>query len=1008
MSDKILKALMQLFAIIGKYETEIGAARRKMEEQFLKQTLNEDQAREYLKIYDDFISAYNRNEPDSEKKRKKNAVRAVKVLLICHQINEGLTQRQKIVVIAKLIEYTFVSDDVDEQEREFINTVYQSFHISKDEFRLIFNFITQKEPDDNENLLILSENNNHRLNKTKFLHIHHLQGELRVIRVKSADVFFVKYYGGMEITLNGISISDSMIQLLNSGSSIKGAMVHSIYYSDILSCFLNDLIPNPISYKVNNIDYFFPDGKRGLHPLTFEEHSGKLLGIMGGSGAGKSTLLNILNGSAEPSHGNITINGIDLHQSPEQLDGIIGFISQDDLLIEDLTVFQNLFFNAELCFAGLSKEELTRKVDKTLKDLGLYEVKNLKVGSPLDKMISGGQRKRLNIALELIREPAVLFVDEPTSGLSSRDSEIIIDLLKTMALKGKIVFVVIHQPSSDIFKVFDRLLVLDKGGYPIYLGNPVESVTYFKNAVNYINANESQCLLCGNVNPEQVFNIIETCVLDENGVLTKDRKISPREWNKRFIDNLTSDKPAENIIEPLPEVDLQRPSLFKQFRVFVKRDVLAKLNNFQYLIINAVEAPLLAFILSFLTRYQKEGQDYTFYDNKNLVAYVFMSVIVALFLGLTVSAEEIFKDRKIRKREAFLNLSKGAYLLSKVFILFFISAIQTFLFVMIGNSIIGFEEMHFQYWLMLFTVSIFANVLGLNISASFKSAVTIYIVIPFLIIPQLLLSGLLVKFNELNPLMASKSVVPVSGEIMATRWAFEGLMVNQFVNNRYEKNIYWLEKEKINAAYRKGLWHNKMTELLAEYEKGNKVETATVLKNELEKLGFRDVTRGNELDKAKAKKILEEQKKLNNAKYAHAVKKLDNYFADKLSNEGNKLAFEKLKETSHNEKIGELVRNANAMDGGIFVERNQLFPSENSIYFIPESGRQIRAHFYAPKKLLWNHYYDTYWVNIGVIILMTLFLLVFLYFDALALLLKVTKRLNRKLGKYSFRKTYPQ
>ncbi len=999
---------MQLFAIIGKYETEKGAARRKMEEQFLKQTLNEDQAQEYLKIYDDFIRAYNSNEPDIEKKRKKNTVRSVKVLLMCHQINEALTQRQKIVVIAKLIEYTFVSEDVDEQEREFINTVYQAFHISDDEFQLIFDFITKNEPDDNENLLILSEKNNHRLSKTKFVQTHHLQGDLRVIHVKSADVYFVKYFGVMEITLNGNSISDYKIQLLNSGSSIKGPMVHPIYYSDILSCFLNDFIANPISYKVNNIDYYFPDGKRGLHPLTFEEQSGKLLGIMGGSGAGKSTLLNILNGSAEPSHGSITINGIDLHQSPEQLDGIIGFISQDDLLIEDLTVFQNLFFNAELCFADLSKEELKQKVDKTLKDLGLYEVKNLKVGSPLDKMISGGQRKRLNIALELIREPAVLFVDEPTSGLSSRDSEIIIDLLKTMALKGKIVFVVIHQPSSDIFKVFDRLLVLDKGGYPIYLGNPVESVSYFKNAVNYINANESQCLLCGNVNPEQVFNIIETCVLDENGLLTKDRKISPKEWNKRFLESIKIGQPEENSSDPLPEVDLQRPSLFKQFTVFVKRDVLAKLNNFQYLIINAVEAPLLAFILSFLTRYQIEDQAYTLYDNKNLVAYVFMSVIVALFLGLTVSAEEIFKDRKIRKREAFLNLSKGAYLLSKVFILFFISAIQTLLFVLIGNNIIGFQEMYFQYWLMLFTVSVFANVLGLNISAAFKSAVTIYIVIPFLIIPQLLLSGLLVKFNELNPIMASKSVVPIPGEIMATRWAFEGLMVNQFVNNRYEKSIYLLEKEKINAAYRKGLWHNKMMELLEDYEKGNKAKSAPVLKNELEKLGVRDFMQGNEMDIVKTKRILEEQKKTNSKIYANALQKLDKHFADMAMNESNKIAFEKLKATSHNEKIGELVRNTTSMDGGIFIERNQLFPSENTIYFIPESGRQIRAQFYAPKKLLLNQYYDTYWVNIGVISLMTLLLLLFLYFDVLALLLKLMKRMNRKLGKYSFRKSYRQ
>src|SRR5690606_36569675 len=136
-------------------------------------------------------------------------------------------------------------------------------------------------------------------------------------------------------------------------------------------------------------------------------------------------------------------------------------VSQDDLLIEELTVYENLFYNARLCFGNLTDLEIAKRCDEVLADLGLSETRNLKVGSPLDKTISGGQRKRLNISLELIREPSVLFVDEPTSGLSSRDSENIMDLLKELALKGKLIFVVIHQPSSDFYKMFDKLMILD-------------------------------------------------------------------------------------------------------------------------------------------------------------------------------------------------------------------------------------------------------------------------------------------------------------------------------------------------------------------------------------------------------------------------------------------------------------------------------------------------------------------------------------------------------------------
>lgn len=991
MSDKILKALIQLFAIIGKPDEIHGSASRNTVALFLKQALNSEQVNEYLELYDYFLKTYD-NTSDGEKRIKKTAVSSVKVLVICEQINEALTQKQKILVLVRLIEYIHASNEVDEQEFEFINTVYSSFRISDEEFELLFNFITQHDAKDHESMLIVSEKINVNYLKSKVLRVEHLQGELRIVHVQSVDIYFVKYFGVMELSLNGNSISDYRIYQLNNGASIRSSKIQPIYYSDIISCFLNASFKNPISFKVKQIEYNFSDGHKGLHNLSFEENSGKLIGIMGGSGAGKSTLLNILNGNTKPSKGNVSINGIDLHQDKAKLAGVIGFVSQDDLLMEDLTVYQNLYFNAQLCFSDWSDDKIVAKVLQTLHDLGLFDVKDLRVGSPLDKMISGGQRKRLNIALELIREPGVLFVDEPTSGLSSRDSEIIIDLLKTLALKGKVVFVVIHQPSSDIFKVFDKLLILDKGGYTIYLGNPVDGVSHFKNAVNYLNPNENECILCGNVNPEQIFNIIETRVLDENGMPTKERKVSPKEWNAIFLkEHQIEVNDAENIILPIDQT-FKKPSLFKQFSVFVKRDVISKLNNTQYLLINALEAPVLAFILAFMTRYQLSNQSYTFYHNKNLVAYIFMSVIVALFLGLTVSAEEIFKDRKIRKREAFLNLSRGTYLFSKIFILFVISALQTFFFVAIGNYIIGFKEMFFEYWMMLFTVSLFANALGLNISSAFKSAVTIYIIIPFLIIPQLLLSGLLVKFDELNPSLAAKSIVPKSGEIMASRWAFEALVVNQFINNNYQKNIYPFEKEIINASFRKGLWYNKMIDLLNNKD----AISQQIIQNELSDAGFKNTSTGR-IDVETAKSFIANVKQANNEIYKKYTDSLDNYYSQFTGNEAQKLAFEQSKMQFHNARIEELVKNSRPLEEGIYIESNRLHPNENNIYFNASDKHQVRSHFYAPKKYFAGKYYDTYFVNLLVILGMTIICLIALYYNLLKKLINGIQDLAFKI-----------
>ncbi len=179
-----------------------------------------------------------------------------------------------------------------------------------------------------------------------------------------------------------------------------------------------------------------------------------------------------------------------------------------------------------------------------------------------------------------------------------------------------------------------------------------------------------------------------------------------------------------------------------------------------------------------------------------------MSVIVAIFMGLIVSAEEIIRDRKILQREAFLNLSWFSYINSKILYLFGLSAVQMLLYVLVGNWILEIKGMTFSYWLILFTTAITANMLGLNISAGMKSIVNIYILVPLILIPQLLLSGVTVKFDDLHKTITSKVYVPVIGDMMASRWAYEALAVEQAKNNRYDRNFYVYEQQKSEAQFR--------------------------------------------------------------------------------------------------------------------------------------------------------------------------------------------------------------
>src|SRR5690606_21357130 len=281
--------------------------------------------------------------------------------------------------------------------------------------------------------------------------------------------------------------------------------------------------------------------------------------------------------------------------------------------------------------------------------------------------------------------------------------------------------------------------------------------------------------------------------------------------------------------------------------VYFKRDLLSKLANTQYVLINLVEAPALAYLMSIFLKYYRTGHgsagEYIFRENDNIPQYLFIAVIVSLFLGLTVSAEEIIRDRKILQREKFLDLSRMSYLLSKVGILFMISALQTALFVLVGNLVLEIQELGLAHWVLLFSTSCFANVLGLNVSASFNSAKVIYILIPVLIIPQLLFSGIIVKFDKLHPWFSSESGVPWIGNVMASRWAYEGLAVTQFMENPYEQQFYAFDQRMKTSNWKKDLWVRELQNLtgavrrsLQGYDDGAELEhDLSVIARELRK-----------------------------------------------------------------------------------------------------------------------------------------------------------------------------
>lgn len=1013
MSEPLLKAILRLFAVVAKDE-EVTRQEREQIRLFLGEHLSHTGVEPFLHFFDEITRAPQAGN-DTEK-----------IAQLCQEINLELTQKQKLVIILELVSIIQADGHISKTEEALFNTIGESFKISRADIEAIKRFVLGKVAADldHPHMLIVDASGGGSYTRARYFLREHLDGYIAILHAEEQGIYFMKYVGQSAVYLNGVPLKSGKISVLAVGSLLRWEKDEPLYYGQVQNKFKKAGTYARTTFEARDISYRFRNGKLGLRQVRLSEESGNLVALMGASGAGKSTLLYVLNGSEKPAEGHVLINGIDIHQQPEKVKGVIGFVPQDDLLIEDLTVYQNLYYAAKLCFSKRTEEDIHQLVMRVLEDLGLAEIRNLTVGSPLRKTISGGQRKRLNIGLELLREPAVLFCDEPTSGLSSRDSENIIDLLKELSLKGKLVFAVIHQPSSDIFKMFDKLLILDTGGYQIYYGNPVDAITYFKKSINLVNSEERECHGCGNVNPEQIFNIIETRVINEYGHFTNERKIPAEQWNDIFkrLHRLRPVKTATSI----PDSTLDIPGRAKQTFLFAMRDVQAKLRNTQYLVINLLEAPLLAFILAFIVRYYSvDGQNqgaYVFSENLNIPAYLFMSVIVALFMGLTVSAEEIIRDRKILKREKFLHLSRSSYILSKISILFTFSAIQTCMFVLVGNYILEIQGMFLQHWFILFTTSCFANLLGLNISSAFNSAVTIYILIPLLLIPQLILSGVVVKFDKLNPSIGNTESVPLVGDLMASRWAFEAAMVTQFKDNRFEREFFMYDQVMANADFKKIYLipelRSKLEFSLNNYHKNDSVVRARVARNlglvsseirsELSRLGKDKFPQVDNLVPARFDSTVYQQTsafldRLNNYyinRFNTADSKKEEKVAAMTNSPEKRKQFERFRDEYHNKSVAELVKNLGETNR-IVEGESGLIQKIYPVYKKPEPEHLVDfdAQFYMPAKHFLNQDVDTYFFNMGVIWFMTLVLIATLYYDVLRKIIRALGSVTNRLGK---------
>ena len=589
------------------------------------------------------------------------------------------------------------------------------------------------------------------------------------------------------------------------------------------------------SLEVREVSHRFDQKDTALDGISFSARRGEMVCVMGPSGCGKSTLLRVLGGHLQPKGGEVLMNGLALYEHLQNLTPYVAYIPQDDAFDPLLRVQENLDFSVAVRCPHLRVEDRRKRVDAKLSELGLAELRNRLAGTPQQKFLSGGERKRLNAGLDMIGISDVYLFDEPTSGLSSKDSEHVLEIIRSLA-SNKIVLASIHQPSMRLLEMFDKALLLDKGGKVAFYGTPQDMLQYFWRVYNeetrQAQAGDS---MPANVTPDFVFDVLETplrdisgdIILEQNaeGHLVAARRFPPNFWRDRYqthrlMQSMAATTPAaassgllqaqavrsrddsrsdaatgrQKVPQP-PKHSLREEAIL--FGTMLRRAFLSKLRNRANLLTTVLEAPTLAVLISTVLRYS-EQERYTFASAFHIPTYLFMSLVVAMFLGLTNSADEIIRDRAMLSRERNHNLRTFYYVTGKIIALGAFALLQCVIYLLIGNWILEIRDMFAIHLWWMFITALSGACMGLLVSSLVSDSRTALNAIPLLLIPQIILGGALIKYEEMNRNLDlvysiqrflphdatqedsnSKLKVPLICQFMPLRWSYEAMLISQ-------------------------------------------------------------------------------------------------------------------------------------------------------------------------------------------------------------------------------------
>ena len=990
MKEESTKTLMELFAIAASLpERSLSYRSRSIVESYVRSQLPPQEKSDYLLHYAHFLKVY------IEAPTESMEFVISKTHEICFELNNELASKERIIVLLHLLDVMVIDNTISKKEESVVEAVAEEFKISTgdvhDLIRLIFmkpgesvpvdNFVFVKDNIDEENdELEGSWIEKHKPKDEKNVQIIHRAGfknNLYFFYISGINAFAFRLSGSDDIQLNGKDVLPGRFYLMDTEDRLSGIAIRTIPFNILLDAVQHSDNRGKISLVCRRLSYSYTKKELQIKPFSVYAEAGEMICIIGEKNAGKSTLIKILSGEFKDYHGSITLNGYELKLEWFKLRNILGHVPKKDIIINELSVYDNFYYNAKLCFSSLNEKEICEKLERLMEILDLQDLKDEIVQH---LRLTSFVRKKINIGLELLKDPQILLLDEPLASLSSSEAESIAKLLKNLAMSGRLVIASINHTAPRAFRLFNNAWILDDDGYIVYTGLVSEALNYFNTENPTASVIETNCEQCGMYDPEKIFENIRSRKIDEKGHFITERKKTAAEWHNIYKEKIEKKLPFKETRKVLPQILFLNPNLGYQNYVYSMRYLKMWTNNLPKLALNLLLPPLIAVLLGCITRYD-HGTIYSFSQNVNIPIYFFLSSVAAFALGLISSSGEFIKYRDRILQEEVITLTRMGTINVRVFFLLALAGIQSLLFVFVGNIILQIRDMTLISWLILFSVSGFGILLGLLLSATFHSRLTIYALIPILIVPEILFGGMAIDFNHLPNPIRNERFVPIVAEFMVTRWGFEGLMVNQFKNNPYERNYYNIDRNLTQyQIYANIIIPSLQAKILDGIDQMHKKTYADsiqmkllLIKNEMQNLKSSSEIFPFEylvdLDpKRFTQNVAEEAMNyltfIRNQFY-EKINRLQiqrDSVDDSMAKYYGKDGIIKMRENYLNESVSAKVKK---LDSEISIKeaRDRFIPQKFPVYFFPDASSG-RAHLYAPFKLLNGQYINTEWFNL--------------------------------------------